>query len=130
MTDQPPTIEETGEGGPSTEAGSLDVADGRDRRLIDAALRRRWAIPADLREMAVQAAKVALGKAVQDKNVRGINGTLRTLQGFEKQNQDDEHVIVKYKRIDEGRPTEVVKEIGVDLRRFKDGDQPPEEADP
>lgn len=102
-----PRSPETPTGGDGAQVGNLDMSDDRDRRLIRTAA-RRWGVDEDFKTQAVKALKMALRMAIEKEDHRGINGCVKTLAQLESQNQADEHLDVKYQRIDRGLPTEVV----------------------
>lgn len=89
----------------ATSVDSLDMANGHDRQLLRS---RRWAISDEKKEQYAKALDVALGLALTKKDRRVVVSCVKTLALLEGQNQTDEHLDHKYRRADEGKPTDVV----------------------
>lgn len=90
-------------GGGNSQVDSLDMADGRDRALLQS---QRWPINNKTKERYLLALDAALGLAVQKNDQRAMVSCVRALASLEGQNQADEHLKRKYTRLDEGKPTE------------------------
>lgn len=117
-------------GGASTVVGSLDMADQRDQGLVRRAAaghtykKKRWpGIDDTLKRKVVNALEVAIEISVEDRDANGINGAAKTISVLEGQNQADEHVEEKYRRLDAGQATEGVQHVRRVILQI-DGDAP------
>ena len=106
-------------GGGTSQVDSLDMADGRDRALLQS---QRWPINDKTKERYLLALDAALGLAVQKNDQRAMVSCVRALASLEGQNQADEHIERKYARLDEGKPTEGVAISGAEIARTVLGD--------
>jgi hypothetical protein len=97
------------EGQPSpTQAGSLDLSDRKDRGLLRTSIKLTWAIPDDFKAECVAAMRVAVVKAREEGDVKGINDCVRTVAMMTGQDQTDIHAMDKNARLDAGEATENV----------------------
>ena len=103
------------EEGKPTVVGALDMESEADRGTLRAAVNsqkpgsrvKRWGgITDEKKQQYVQALDVALRLALEKRDQRGVNGCVKTLALLEGQNQADEHIEDKNKRLDEGKATE------------------------
>jgi hypothetical protein len=95
-------------------APSIDIDEKKDRALIRTAASRRWPVPPDLKTRVVEALARALSAATELSEVVDVSRTLVVIEG---QNQVDDHLADKNKRMDEGKPTERVAVEPVVLER-------------
>ncbi len=73
--------------------------------------RPRWGgITDEKKGQYIQALDYALKLAIEKQDQRAINGCVKTLSMLEGQNQADEHLEMKYDRLDEGKATENIVE--------------------
>lgn len=99
---------------PTAIVGNLDLSKRSDQALLRRSLenpevshRQRWpGLDAELRGQAIKAQRQALRLALEKGNVRYIDSCVRTLAMLESQQQTDEHLEDKNKRLDEGKATE------------------------
>lgn len=99
-----------------TRVGNLDMARHEDRRILARSVtdggvpgnrKRRWGeIDDDTKGQFVKALKAALRMALEKGDHRAVTGCVDTLRGLEAQNQADEHLAEKHRRLDEGKATE------------------------
>ena len=101
-------------GGGNSQVDSLDMADGRDRLLLHS---HRWPIDEKTKGRYLLALDAALGLAVKKNDQRAMVSCVRTLACLEGQNQADEHLMQKYARLDDGKPTDGVAITGADHAR-------------
>lgn len=96
--------------GPSTQVGSLDLGNERDRGLLRQSIKRRWpGLDDDKKAKAITALDAALDAAQAAKDYDAVNGIVRTLAMIESQHQADDHLADKNARLDGGKFTAVVK---------------------
>lgn len=96
-------------GNPETTVGNFDLSSRSDCRMLERHLVNRWPeLDAEFKGQLVRALKAAAGLAVQSKDVRKITRVVEVASRLEAQNQADEHLDEKNKRLDEGKPTESV----------------------
>lgn len=103
--------------GATTRVGNLDMARHEDRRIVSRSVtdgaapgnrKRRWGeIDDDTKGQFVKALKAALRMALEKGDHRAVTGCVDTLRGLEAQNQADEHLAEKHRRLDSGQATEV-----------------------
>lgn len=103
----------------TTKVGNLDMARHEDRRIVSRSVtdgaapgnrKRRWGeIDDDTKGQFVKALKAALRMALEKGDHRAVTGCVDTLRGLEAQNQADEHLAEKHRRLDEGKATERVE---------------------
>lgn len=106
-----------------TKFGSLDMASKQDRRTLIRAVNGRWPIGDDLRSLAVEKLQSSL-EHCDASEAREVASLLRVAAAFEGQNQEDEHLVEKYQRIDDEKGTEslVTYEVVIpESRQTKDG---------
>ena len=101
-------------GGGNSQVDSLDMADGRDRLLLHS---HRWPIDEKTKGRYLLALDAALGLAVKKNDQRAMVSCVRTLACLEGQNQADEHLMQKYARLDDGKPTDGVAITGAEIAR-------------
>lgn len=104
---------------PPTVVGALDMARHEDRRVLvrsvtDGAVpgntKRRWGnIDDEMKERYVKALGAALRMALEKMDHRAVTSCVDTLSRLEGQNQADEHLAEKHRRLDEGKATERVE---------------------
>lgn len=99
----------------------LDMRDDGDRGLVrkttDPKRAKRWRVPEDFKDEAVAALRNALQmELARDRpDARAVRGIVDTLAKLEGQNQADEHLEDKNRRLDEGRATEAVEHYVVEM---------------
>ena len=91
-----------------TKFGELDMAKKTDRRMLIRAVKGRWPIGDDLRELAIQKLQGSLEHCAVSE-AREIASLLRVAAAFEAQNQADEHLLEKQDRADDGKADQIVE---------------------
>ena len=71
--------------------------------MVASAIRRRWPIPDELKQLLIEKAEACLHIA---DNTRDVAALGKLLTAAESQNQADEHLADKNSRLDNGQPTE------------------------
>lgn len=89
---------------------NLDLSRRSDLKMLGMAINRRWPVPERLKKMAMTATE-ALIESSEDGRV--INGAVANLLRAEAQNQADDHQEAKDRRLDEGKPTEIVYDVRI-----------------
>jgi hypothetical protein len=99
---------------------SIDPA--KDAGLIHNIAERhpRWRIPLALKDKMVGAIDWALDQAQADGDAKTVAGLVKTAAVLEAQNQADEHLAEKNKRLDDGLPTDNVTIRVPPPRTFKE----------
>jgi hypothetical protein len=99
---------------------SIDVA--KDAGLMNRLRERhpRWRIPLALKDKMVGAIDWALDQAQADGDAKTVAGLVKTAAVLEGQNQADEHLAEKNKRLDDGLPTDNVTIRVPPPRTFKE----------
>lgn len=112
MSDEPqnPPLDESGEGGKGETPLNLD--NPRDLALLRRAIKSRWPIPDAERAKYLDYLHKALTEATSPRDVANI---VKVLVSADAMNQADEHLDKKNKRMDEGKPTEIVRELRVEF---------------
>lgn len=115
--EKPPQIAALPSIDPPTVVGSLDMARHEDRRVLvrsvtDGAVpgntKRRWGnIDDEMKERFVKALGAAMRMALEKSDHRAVASCVDTLSRLEGQNQADEHLAEKHRRLDSGQATEV-----------------------
>lgn len=105
MNDEP---QQASEGG-----GVLDDPHraGADARMLSRAVRERWPIPGDKRELITK----KLADMASSDHPRAASAA-KTLANMDRLNQADEHADRHYDRIDDNKPTDLVRFDGVDVK--------------
>lgn len=92
---------------------ALDLeGSNQDRRLMNRAIQERWPIPAGKRTKIVNR---LMKVAETAKDVRASASAARTLARMDALNQADEHADRHYERIDDNKPTDLVRFDGITI---------------
>ena len=91
---------------------NLDMGNGQDRQIMQAACKRRWPIPRDVRQECLRQLAELLKR--KDLTVREKNSTIRTLAQLDRLNVDYTAMEDKIHRLDTGQPTDITLEFTFD----------------
>ena len=101
---------------------NLDASVRSDNVLIGMAIKRRWPVSDRMKEIAMTATEALIES---DADGRVVNGAVRNMLSAEAQNQSDDHQTAKDRRLDDGKPTEIVYDVRIpgpiDLGEDADG---------
>lgn len=86
---------------------NIDLSRRSDRRMVARAIKRRWKVPEEMKELLLSRAMQVLQTTDDDRAIVGIGRLVVQMEG---QNQADEHLEERYQQ-EQGRQAETIRDV-------------------